>query len=152
MTSFKHTVTPAVTTNAYTLDDLVGSINSIQNNKFNDPSVAILDRLRIVDKDRQNAKLSVIIFERQPVQTTFVENSPFTPNYADLDRVLTQIEIAAADYTSNTHHSVAEKGNLGIPVAIPSAVGTGVLWTAIKAGANVGYSSTSSLALTLMFR
>lgn len=81
-------------TSAYSANDVIGGLLT-----FSLPSPSgcgILNWLKITDEDNEGAALDVYIFNDVP--TTIADDAAGALTIADLDKLVTKVEIAAADY------------------------------------------------------
>jgi hypothetical protein len=79
---------------AYTANDVVGGLLTF--NVSSPSNCGILNWLKITDEDNEGAALDVYIFNEQP--TAIADDDAGQLLIADLDKCITKVEIAAADY------------------------------------------------------
>lgn len=75
----------------------------------------ILHSVTIKDLTKQNSALKIVIFDSNPSGTTFTDNSALDVADADIDKIISWIDIAASDYISFSDNSVAHIRGLSIP-------------------------------------
>ncbi len=97
------------------------------------------------DLDAQNAALVLIIWDVNPLSTTFTNNSVFDIADVDLPNVVAKVNIATSDYEDLSDNSIGEVDNLSIPVR-------GTLYAAfISDGSTPTYSANGlSMCMNLL--
>jgi hypothetical protein len=87
-------VQPTITTSAYSANDIVGGLMTF--NVGSPSNCGILNWLKITDADNEGAVLDLYIFNAAP--TTIANGDTAALLIADLDKLITKVEVAAADY------------------------------------------------------
>jgi hypothetical protein len=149
MSNTKHQLTVATsTTPAYNSGDNIGGLMSIVNYAFQSPSTHKLNSVKLTDFSRVQGDIDLILFERNPSNTTLTDNAAQTIHLADVHKILSRIAIQTSDYLIRNNHSVAQK-SVDIPITLMS--GNQNLYIALESRHGQTYSSTQALALDLGF-
>jgi hypothetical protein len=87
-------VQPTITTSAYSANDIVGGLMTFS--VASPSNGGILNSVKITDADNEGAAFDLYIFNDVP--TTIANGDAAQLLIADLDKLVTKIEVAAADY------------------------------------------------------
>lgn len=141
------TVTPTITTDAYTANDCVGGIQTLANAARTQNNETILLSLKITDLAAQDAVLNIFFFESNPAAGTYTDNAELDIHDTDMAKCLGAIEVAAADYLSAKDNSVATVRNIGFGMT-PS--GSSSLYALVKTTGTPTYA-VGDLEFTFFF-
>lgn len=144
-------VTPVVSSGvAYTAGDQVGGLITLAGAAGNIYRTATLLDVVVIDKSKQNAALTVILFDELPTVVS-ADNDPIDVSDAEMaDKAKATFPLAAADYTSLANNSIADRG-LAYARAITSRSQNGNLYALITTSGTPTYTSTSDLVLSFTF-
>ncbi len=139
------TVDPAVTAGAYSAADVVGGLLTFD---LNSPSgVLLVKQLRIVDDANQKAAAHLYLFNAAP--SDIADNAAYAPTVADLKKMVANITIAAADYTTLNSNAVAlVDDRSGIDGGMCTTV-NGRLYGYLVCDATPTYGATTDISITL---
>ena len=126
-------ITVASTTAAYEAGDLIGAKNTLTDIWEYSNQTPILCNLTVRDLTKQNAAMTIVIFDADPTGTTFTDNAALDIADADLAKVIAVIPVAATDYVSFNDNSVATVRNLAIP--LDAASGNDIYCAVVSGGA-----------------
>lgn len=97
------TSAPTITAGAYSAGDVVGGLLTFTLQSGS--GVFLLKSVRIVDDDNEKAASHLYLFNSEP--TTIADNGAFAPTVADLKKMVANIAIAAADFSTLNSNAVA---------------------------------------------
>lgn len=147
----KATFTPTLQiAGAYTAGDVMGGLQTL--NVHSGGGGGVLRALKIADKDNEKAALTLYFFDSSP--TAIVDADPFTGVVdADALKLITKLNIAAADYTSvSTTFAYAYKaidpGSIGGVDFVASA---GLLYVYVTCDATPTYTAVGDLVFDLYY-
>lgn len=153
----KSSVTPVISTSAYTAQDQVGGVQTLTNVIRQDSNLgygtAMLTNVKIVDKAKQSAALEIWFFQNSPTMAGS-DNAAFDLTDANLVLAgyLGHVVIAATDYSTSTSNAVAIIKNQNIEIDVPSTSTTpSSIYACMKTTGTPTYGSTSDLILTYTF-
>lgn len=107
-------ITLSLDTNAYADGDLLADVQEILNVMRYPGGTAILQSVRVLDKDDQGAAFDIYITD---VSTTWgTENAAVGPSDAVADSILGSVSVTASDYTDLANSQEATIRNIGLPV------------------------------------
>lgn len=140
------TITPTVDTGAYTSGDLVGTKQTLSGAGACDPTLGelglcggIINSVVIGDASKQSGNFDIIIFNSDPVNTTFTDNGAFTVNSADLSKIVCVIPVTTQVSLGTNGASVNQSAG-----CIFSAKATrGVLYAAAVTRSTPTYAATA---------
>ena len=89
-------------TDAYTANDVVGGLLVFEGIARSGLVVSVV----LSEDDNEGAAFELWVFDSEP--STIVDNAPFAPTIADLQKLVTKIVVAANDYTTVNSLKVAE--------------------------------------------
>jgi hypothetical protein len=99
---------------AYSAGDQVGVLLTFSHAVDAAGGCAIVESLQALDKDKQNAALTLLLFSRAP--TVVADNAAENLSDADMANCLGKINIATGDWESRANGSVATLKNIGLVV------------------------------------
>lgn len=151
------TVTPTISTSAYTSGDQIGGIMTItdvirqdSNGRF---GTSELVEVTILDGSKQDVAIDVWLFNKSPTVTS-VDNGAFAMTYANMqDQSLGVVQLGASGtYSDASATSICSTANLNIPVqvAFTASSPTNIYAIAVVRGAPT-YASTTSLTFLFKF-
>lgn len=103
----------AVSTAAYSANDIVGGLRTLALGRVNGAGV-VLQSLEVVDLSDQKAELSLIFFKANPTASTTADQGALTIHANDIAKVLGIVDIVADDYTDLGSYSIATKTGIGL--------------------------------------
>jgi hypothetical protein len=102
---------------AYGSGDVIGDTSPISIEALRDFSqTGIIHSVIIQDLSAQSGALDIVIFDSNPIATTFTDNAPLDVADADLPKVIGTINVVASDYVSFADSSVATVKGVNLPV------------------------------------
>jgi hypothetical protein len=131
---------------AYSANDIVGGLLTFD---LNSPSgCGILQNLKITDEDNEGAALDVYIFNAAP--STIADDAAGALVIADLDKLITKVEIAAADYeaVNSLKFVIKDEGSEGLNRAYVTD-SKGNLYAYIICTATPTYANAKAIKMTL---
>lgn len=146
-------VTPTVSaSSAYTAEDQVGGIMTIEGacQKMNSNSSLI--SLIVTDKAKQSAALTVFFFDELPTVASS-DNAAIDITDAEmLDKCVGHVTVAASDYQSVSGSSVACLGAAGTKApSFKSKTSGGKLYAVVKTTGTPTYGATGDLSFKFTF-
>lgn len=140
-------VTPTISTSAYTANDQVGGLITLTLSG-NGAQDVTLQSLNILDKNAGVlAPLEIIFFNQNPVATS-VDNGAFSIPDSGLAYCMGVVSVAAADYKAFALNSVATVRNIGLKMRSDA---DGKIYVHVRTTGTPTYTSTSDLTLTFDF-
>ncbi len=140
-------VTPASSTAAYSINDLVGGklrFRQVGRKAANGLATGRIQDVKIIDDAKQSVGLELWLFSAD-MDTTFTDNVAWNPTDADLENLIGVVELTS--YNTGASNSVTMKSNVGLLYDL----GTGLdVYGAVKTLGTPVYSSTSANDLTVM--
>ncbi len=106
------TLTPVITTDAYTAGDALGGLLKFENVLFNPKRTGVALSLTIIDKASQDAETELVLFSE--TFTATADNAAFAPSDADLLNCLGTISVGAGNYATFSANSAGTKPNAGL--------------------------------------
>ncbi|MDX2163040.1 MAG: hypothetical protein SF162_17115 [bacterium] len=134
-------LTPAITAGAYSAGDVVGGLLVFALHSAGGGGV--VRRLVIIDGDNERAAGRLFLFNGPPAAV--VDNAPFAPTRADLNKLVGVIAVSAADYTTVNSRAFALIRDLSIEFTAPD----GRLYGYFVCDATPVYTTTGDLTLRL---
>lgn len=148
-------VTPVISTPAYTANDQVGGIQELTNIIRQDATMglgsAILTSVTILDKDSQNAAFNLWFFKISP---TLASSDNAAMNLTDANLLLSFIGVVSVGttYAAGAVNSVSTTSNLNLPVFAPGTATTPTsIYVVAQTTGTPTYASTSSLVFQYSF-
>lgn len=131
---------------AYTANDIVGGLLT-----FSLPSPSgcgILQWLKVTDEDNEGAALDVYIFNDVP--STIADDAAGALVIGDLDKLITKVEIAAADYeaVNSLKFVIKDEGSEGLNRAYSTDT-KGNLYAYIICTGTPTYANNKAIKMTL---
>lgn len=96
----------------YASGDALGGINTLTVPLSGTMKTGYVRSVRVYDKDKQNAAMSVIFFSANPSASTFTDNSAMAIATADLAKLRPYVAILSTDWKSFSANSVASVSSL----------------------------------------
>ncbi len=136
-------VTPTVTLNAYTANDVVGGLMTF--GVFPQAFDGVIRNLLSVDDDAQSEAYVMYVFESLP--STIANDAAFAPTLADLKKIATTITVANGDY-------ITKGGNTWTQDIVTEEAGSvhsdsGNLYVYAVATNTPDYATTTPLTFTM---
>lgn len=141
-------IAPTVDTNAYAAEDLIGDVIEIAAGQISRLNKAILQGVNVWDDADQGVALALLLFRREPSNTTFTDQAALAIHSSDRDALIGVVPVAAADYVALNAQKVAYIGNLFIPIDL---AGGHSLWVAVVSAGTPTYGAATDLRFTLNF-
>lgn len=134
------------TENAYSANDVIGGLLTFP---LSSPSnCGILQTLKITDEDNEGAALDVYIFDDVP--TAIADDDAGQLLITDLDKCITKVEIAAADYkaVNSLKFVIKDEGSEGLNRAYKTdAIGN--LYAYVICTGTPTYANAKAIKMTL---
>jgi hypothetical protein len=145
-------ITPTVSaSSAYTAEDQVGGIQTLDAACQSQGSGATLVSLVVTDKGKQNAALSVFFFDELPTVAS-VDNGAITITDAEMaDKCIGVVSLAAASYVEVAGNSVVTAPASSTGLYLKSRDANGKLYAVVKTTGTPTYASTSDLVFKYSF-
>ena len=136
------TITPVIEAAAYSVGDLVGGKMELLDVVKQRGGGGVIQNLVITDKSPQGRTVDVVLFDADPVNTTFTERAALDVDDADVTKV---IGVIRCDTKIDIGVLVNQVSDLAMPFVLP--VGGTSLFAAIILRQAADYLSTSDLTL-----
>jgi len=143
-------VTPTVTAGAYSANDFVGGKMTFSNavslggqGEFGGGGVSV--SAVVTDEGKQNAALTLVLFDADPTGTTVTDNGAATVADADLAKIIGTVSLST--YVSFADNSVTSSGALGLPFKL--ALSANDLYGFLMTTGTPTYTSTSDIVVKL---
>jgi len=108
-------VTPTITGGAYTADECIGGLQTINYRHLSGFSGSLMIQSVIVtDNALQDIEIDCVFFDDDPSNSTFTDNSAFTVADADMEKIIGVANITT--YKDFADNSVGQVQNLAIPI------------------------------------
>lgn len=148
---FDVTVTPTVTSGAYSAGDIVGALMTFALSRVADAPVTI-DRVQVTVKAAVTSSLTLVLFSADPTATTKTDNAAYSLNAADAFKVIASIPITAlGGYL--TDHGTPNTYDLGnLDLTCKPATGTVNVYALLIDGIGWTLTSTSDVQVRLAGR
>lgn len=137
---------PVTDTNAYAAGDLIGAAALEFDASIYDGGSGVIQSLRLVDQDKEQAAIDVIFFDENPSGTTFTNNGAFDVADADMTKVIGHVSILASDYCALSDNAFATKTGIGLAFKLTTGK---KLYAALVARAAVTYTAATDLRLAV---
>jgi hypothetical protein len=140
----KISATPTINTSEYTDGDLVGTKLTFRTRQ----NKGYIQCVNITDLADNEATPDLVIFDANPSNTTFTNNSAFDLNDSDIDNIVPGgvISFASTDYYSFNDNGLLSKNDLKIPYSTSDGILYGCL--VIRENGKT-YSTTSDLTVEI---
>lgn len=135
------TVTPTITAGAYSAGDVVGGLLTFDVSGAS--GVFSLKSVRIADDDNEKAACHLYLFNSAP--TSIADNAAFAPVIADLKKLVADVAVASAVFSTLNGNAVALKEALTAIFTVPA----GKLYGYLVCDATPTYTATTDLAIQL---
>lgn len=141
-------VTPTISTSAYTADDQIGGLQTISSAVRTSGGTATLHSITILDKAKQNADIDLYFFD-QSVTVASSDNAALDISDSEMaSKCIGVVKIRGSDYSNLSANSVVTSRNVGLTL---DATGSTSLYSIAKIGATATYGSTSDLVFKYHF-
>lgn len=142
------TVTPTITLDAYTANDVVGGLMTFKVAPTS--GSGIIRAILITDAESQAEPYSLYFFDAEP--TAIADAVTFAPVIADLKKIVDVVDLAAADYTTTNSLDYAVLGSHeDTAMEIYFTTESGNLYMYAVANASTpNYAAADDLSFTLM--
>jgi hypothetical protein len=141
-------VTPAITSGAYTANDIVGAVQTIANAARSSAKPTILQSITITDLGAQSNAFSIYFFHTTPPNGTYTDNLALTIHDTDMGFCVGVVKVLASDYSAASASSVATVDGIGL-LMTPAA--TSLFAIAQCTGTAPTYTSTGDLTFKYGF-
>lgn len=140
-------VSPSVSTTAYSAGDLVGGKLLISNPviSMQRPS-GIIHSVVVSDAAGQASDLDVVFFSSDPASTTFTDNAAFNPADADIKKIIGFAQVTTHSSFSANSVSVATGLNILFDIA---DTGRNEIYAAIVSRGTPTYAASTDLTLSV---
>lgn len=140
-------ITPTITvsTSAYASGDCIGGKLQLLNASRANGGVSNFVKVMIRDASNSAPQFNILVFDSDPTVATLTDNEPVVLS-TDLSKVIAQIPIVTADYTTISTDDIAHK--VLEDIIIKSAANSKTIYIALVATAAVTFSATTDLSLT----
>lgn len=136
-------VTPTISTSAYTAKDNVGGLMTFTGAARTSGGSCRIDAVQVVDQDREMADLDLVLFDRTITVPT--DNAIFDPTDAELAYCVGWVPITGGHYADFNDNAVASVHPVGIETVLNGTDLFGVL----VARESITYTSTADLTVIL---
>ena len=134
-----------VSTDAYTANDCIGGLQTIEAPRLQKPSDLVINSITISDAAGQKAAMNIIFFKVEPDDSTLTDNAAIDIDDAELKKVTGYVSIAADDYIDFADNSVACVTAVGLPIDSDSDD----LYFTIQAVGTPTYAAVTDLQITI---
>lgn len=114
-----HDLTLSLNTSQYADGDVLADRQELANVLGIAGGAGVIQSLLVLDKDDQGAALDIIFLDANV--TIGTENSAVSITDANAEKIIGNVEVAAADYVDMINNQHALKANLGIPFKCAAA-------------------------------
>ncbi len=132
----------------YASGDVYGDKTTLTNAMRVTSGGGVLGAVSLTDSDDISPEFQILLWDSDPTNTTWTDNSPPTINVNDLPKLLAKIPIVTADWTSIGGFAFAHLRNLNIPVR---ANGSAHLYLVLIASAVINVATAGHLKIRLHF-
>lgn len=140
-------VTPTISTGAYTAGDVVGGLMTFTVSDLT-PVEGILRSILITDDHNQSEEYTLYVFNAVP--STIANDAAFAPTLADLKKLITTVGIASGDYTtSNSNAWALLGGHEDTIMEIHFHSDTGAIYIYAVAVATPDYNADGDLSIKI---
>ncbi len=137
-------VSPTITaSSAYAAGQCLGPLMSFANAARQSGGSLLVASLNIVDADKQNAPLDLVLFGAAPTSTT--DKTTFAPSKADLQKVVGVVPLGGY-YSTFSTNSVASVPNVNLECILNA---TSTLTGQLVCRGTPTYTTTSSIVVTI---
>lgn len=153
------TVTPVISTSAYTANDQLGGIQTIANlapsgkptdAPCQDKTVSYLMGLKIIDRAKQDAPLVIYFFNTLPTVLS-TDNVALSIADAEATKCIGWVQVTAAMYKGPAEWSVAEVPFADVMKALKSNTDDGPLYAVVQTTGTPTYLTTTNLDFKYVF-
>ena len=107
-------VTPTITAGAYSIDDIVGAIQTLTAAARESNQETTLDTLVIRDLAMQDSDMVIWFFNANPANGTYTDNLALDIHDTDLAMCVGWVDITSSDFKDAADNSVACLRNIGL--------------------------------------
>lgn len=142
----KFTATVTNNTDAYASGDLVGSVMQFVDLDNRKATSGLVTAVTVTDKDKQSANVDLLLFDEEPVNTTWTNNSAIDVDDLDLGKVVpgSPIQITRHHTLNDSGYSVADSLAVGFRARSSTA-----LYGALIARSTPTYTAANALTVAL---
>ncbi len=142
----------AVDTNIYAANELLGPKFEIDLSAYQDVDELILEHVMVIDRaDQSSVNYLLVLFDEDPTNTTFTDNSALDINDADMDKIIAAIPVTVtADLGGAKLHTQSATNTMRIPIPIKNA-GTQKIYGALMITAGTPTYAANSVSVKLGF-
>lgn len=135
------TVTPTISTGAYTAGDAVGGLQTLSGAGRSGIGSGLIQNIAIDDLDSESADIDIVVFTSNPTATTVTDNAALDINDADLSKVICVISITSdALFADNATSSLRNVG-----CSFRGDIETGTIYVAAVTRSTPTYTTTADL-------
>lgn len=137
-------VTPTVSTTAYTAGDVIGAKMTLASLARVAAGSGLIQSVLLHSKSAQTGAVDLLLFSADPSASTFTDNLALALNAADFDKLIGVVHLT--DWTNLGTPSIAQGHGLGIPFKLPAGT---TIYAVLVARATPTLASTSDLKLVV---
>lgn len=145
-----HKPTVTISTGIYAAGDSIGGkltlSDATRGAGADGKATGVIQTIRLVDQDNEQAEIDVVFFDADPSGTTFTDNGALDVADADMAKIIGYITIAATDYIAFADNAVATKTGLGFAFSLAEGYD---LYAAMVVRGTPTYTATTDLALAI---
>lgn len=152
-------VVPTISTSAYTALDQLGGVQTLAvlnaqskpvDAACQDKTVSYLMGLKIIDKAKQDAPLTIFFFKTLPAVLSS-DNAALSIADSEATKCIGFVKVSAANYSGPAEWSVAEVPFADVMKALKSDVDDGPLYAVVQTTGTPTYGSASDLEFKYYF-
>lgn len=137
---------PTVSTTGYVAGKLIGGKLSFANASRVAGGTGVIFSMAMVDLDKQDAMIDLVLFSADPASTTFTDNAAWAVADADVGKICGVVDVVTTDYDDWSDNSAATISGLNIGFDLASGT---TLYGALVARGTVTFTSTANLTTTI---
>lgn len=142
------TINPTVSTSpAYTAGDAVGGKETLTSAVRVSGGYVELDSIEVIDRSNQKPALTILFFDSDPSAATITDNAAFVFS-TDISKLVAQVLIAQADYTTTNSIGVA---CIGAIKKVIKASGSANLFAAVVTTGTPTFAGTTDITIKYGF-
>lgn len=142
------TINPTVSTSpAYTAGDAVGGKETLTSAVRISGGYVELDSIEVIDRSNQKPALTILVFDSDPAAATITDNAAFVFS-TDISKLVAQVLIAQADYTTTNSIGVA---CIGAIKKVIKASGSANLYAAVVTTGTPTFTGTTDITIKYGF-
>lgn len=152
-------VTPTISTSAYTANDQLGGIQTLAvlnqqslptDAACQDKTVSYLMGLKIIDKAKQDAPLTIYFFNSLPTVASS-DNAALSIVDAQSAKCIGFVKVTAANYSGPAEWSIADVPFADVMKSLKSDTDDGPLYAVVQTTGTPTYASTTDLTFKYYF-